>query len=160
MFIKAAIVLMMSFSASSWAEPTPEQADRNIEFYHLDGNLGLKGYDPVSPFEEAGGVALEGSTEITTVYGGVLYRFANQENKDLFLTNPTKFEPTYGGWCAWARANGAYADIVPTLFTQHGNRMHYFISRRTKALFDRDLLSKEADADASWLSLTGEQPRK
>ncbi|MEM7651956.1 MAG: hypothetical protein AAF220_02120, partial [Pseudomonadota bacterium] len=85
--------------------------------------------------------------------------FASEENKEIFFKNPTKYEPTYGGWCAWAMANDAFAAINPVLFTQHGGRMHFFISRSAKARFDRDLLSREADADGFWTGKSGEAPR-
>ena len=156
--------LLLSFmltlaSVSAWATPTAEQPDRNAANYNLEGNLGLKGFDPVAYFEEFGGEALQGDENITVEYGDVVYRFANEDNKAAFEANPTRFEPTYGGWCAWAMANQAYADINPMIFTQNGNRMHFFISRGAKIRFDRDLDKRESDADKYWKAETGEDPR-
>jgi len=150
---------IFSFSWMSIAAPTAEQPDRNISKYNLEQDLGLKGYDPVAYFEEAGATAILGDAMITGEYGGVTYHFSSEDNKALFFTNPTKYEPTYGGWCAWAMANQSYADIDPMLFTQNGNRMHFFINRGAKARFDRDLAQREADADAFWASESKEAPR-
>jgi hypothetical protein len=156
-----ASIILLSASWSVQAAPTPEQPDRNEEAYNLeDQSLGLKGFDPVAYFSENGGEALQGDPEISLVYGNVLYRFSSTENKNLFMANPTKYEPTYGGWCAWAMANDSYADINPMLFTQHGNRMHFFISRGAKARFDADLEFHESNADDFWKSESGESPRK
>ena len=152
-------VAALFLSLSAWAQPTPEQPDRNVELYNLENGLGLKGYDPVSYFAEGGGEALQGSASITGEYGGVVYRFASEGNRDLFFENPTKYEPTYGGHCAWARANGAYADIDPTLYTINGNRAHFFIARSAKFQFDADLEFHEANADDSWRDVSGEEPR-
>lgn len=156
------VIMTALIAMSAWqavATPTAEQPDRNEAKYNLDGDLGLKGYDPVAFFEEFGGEALEGDENITAVYGNVEYRFASEDNRDAFLADPTRFEPTYGGWCAWAMANDAYADINPVLFTQNGNRMHFFISRGAKIRFDRDLERREGDADDYWKSETGEEAR-
>ncbi len=157
------ILMALTLVLTSWsvsAAPTAEQPDRNVDFYNLEAKLGLKGYDPVAYFAEHGAEALEGDPQIATTYGDVMYRFASDENRQIFLGNPTKYEPTYGGWCAWAMANQAYADIDPVLFTQNGNRMHFFISRGAKARFDQNLQSREQDADNYWKSESGEQPRK
>ena len=156
--LTAMAFLFLAFQVQ--ATPTAEQPDRNIEAYNLESNLGLKGYDPVSYFEEHGATAKKGSADITTTYGGVTYRFSSTETRDIFLGNPTKYEPTYGGWCAWAMANEAYADIDPVIYTQHGNRMHFFISRGAKARFDQRLEDRESDADDYWSDESGEKPRK
>ena len=147
-------------SLTSWAGPTAEQLDRNDAKYNLEGVIGLKGYDPVSYFTEGGGHPQKGLAAIEGKYGDVTYFFASDENRNLFFANPTKFEPTYGGWCAWAMANEAYADIDPELYTINGNRLHFFISRGAKARFDRDLASREADDDNFWKGESGETPRK
>ena len=158
--MKSILALIIMFGAQSlWATPTPVQPDRNEAVYNLENGLGLKGYDPVSHFAEHGGQALPGNSAISAVYGNVTYYFSSEANREIFLENPTKYEPTYGGWCAWAMANQAYADIDPTLFTQNGNRMHFFISRGAKARFDRDLERRESDADDYFKMESGEDPR-
>ncbi len=152
--------LLLSASWKGHATPTAEHPDRNEKEYNLENNLGLKGYDPVAYFSENQGLALMGNPEISLEYGNVIYYFSSEENKKLFMSNPTKYEPTYGGWCAWAMSNRGYADIDPLLFTQHGQRMHFFISQGAKARFDRDLELREADADVFWEEESGERPRK
>lgn len=151
-------IILLSWQAQ--AIPTPEQPDRAIEHYLLeDGGVGLKGYDPVAYFPEHGDGAFKGDTAISATYGGVTYFFVSEANKQEFLSNPLKYEPTYGGWCAWGMANEGYIEIDPLVYTLHGNRAHYFLSPGAKARFDRDLERRESDADEFWESETGEQPR-
>ena len=152
-------ILSLLLSFQVLATPTAEQPDRAVEHYNLENKLGLKGYDPVAYFEDQGGEAIKGDAKIATTYGDVMYRFASEENREIFLEDPTKYEPTYGGWCAWAMANEAYADIDPMIYTQHGDRMHFFISRGAKARFDQQLKSREKSADDYWKSESGEEPR-
>jgi YHS domain-containing protein len=154
------VLTVVAFSQLGWAQAIPEQTDRAdvASFYNLEENsLGLKGYDPVAYFTED--AAIEGEKTITVAFGGVTYRFSSEENKELFMADPTKYEPTYGGWCAWAMANNAYADIDPKLYTLNGDRLHFFISRGAKARFDRDLELREKAADDFWKSESGESPR-
>ncbi|MGE4108839.1 MAG: YHS domain-containing (seleno)protein [Bacteriovoracia bacterium] len=132
---------------------------RNAKEYNLSSGLGLKGYDPVAVFPEGGGRSLPGKEDIALEYKGVVYRFANLGNADLFKSDPDKYEPTYGGWCAYAMASGSKVDIQPDLFTVHGKRAHYFVAARAKANFDRDVAGHEDRADAHWMRISGESPR-
>jgi hypothetical protein len=162
----------------AFAAPTMEQPDRNIAVYNLvSERVGLQGFDPVSYFAEGGGVPKLGLANISVEYGGVVYYFADIENRSMFLTDSTKFEPTFGGWCAWAMANDSFADIDPSLYTftktvngklqpadsqdLSSRRIHFFISRGAKARFDLDLNKYENLADGFWSSesKSGEQPR-
>ncbi|MFW1396694.1 YHS domain-containing (seleno)protein, partial [Vibrio parahaemolyticus] len=85
---------------------------------------------PVSVFPEGGGTSLPGVASIRSDFQGMTYYFASEENKTKFLANPDKYEPTYGGWCAYAMASGQKIPIDTRYVTIHGNRAHYFVSAR------------------------------
>lgn len=63
-----------------------------------DSQLMLKGHDPVSYFTLKQPVP--GNPAIKTDHEGVTYRFANEENRALFVKNPEKYTPQYNGFCA------------------------------------------------------------
>lgn len=132
---------------------------RNVPEYNLQSGLGLNGFDPVAIFPEGGSAPKEGLPGLTLEFEGVVYRFASVDHRDMFAANPAKYEPTYGGWCAYAMASGSKVDIQPQLFTIQGNRAHYFVSSRAKQNFDRDLSAYEVNADRNWKTISGEDPR-
>ncbi len=137
------------------------QVNRNIAKYNLNENQpALKGYDPVSYFAEGGGVPQKGEVCFRVDHLGVTYLFASQEHADLFQKNPEKYEPTYGGWCAYAMARDSRVDIDPLQFTISGNRAHFFVSGRAKRSFDLDIAGEELLADGFWKAFSGEEPRK
>lgn len=70
-------------------------------------NLAVQGYDPVAYFTE--GKPVKGDKAFTTQYNGANFRFASQNNLDAFLADPEKYAPQYGGYCAWAMADGKFA---------------------------------------------------
>lgn len=160
------LLLSFVFTLSAYGWATDLQPDRNEDAYNLpNGNFGMVSfidgeiYDPVSTFPEGGGEPSIGDPDITASHGNIVYRFISEANRDLFLSNPLKYESTYGGWCAWAMSNEGYAQIHPPYFTLVGNRAHYFISRGAKRRFDRDLEAREQRADNFWKSESGEDPR-
>lgn len=132
---------------------------RNVAEYNLSAGVGLKAFDPVAIFPEGGGRPVAGLPEHRLVVAGVTYYFASEANLALFERNPQKYEPTYGGYCAWAMSYGAKVDIRPEIYTLHGNRAHYFASRFAKFRFDGNVPKNEASADANWRRFSGEEPR-
>ena len=71
--------------------------------------VALDGYDVVAYFQNAKkGIenGTRGSSEFSAKYEGVAYHFVNEANKKLFIENPENYLPAYGGWCAWAVAQG------------------------------------------------------
>jgi YHS domain-containing protein len=130
---------------------------RNVAEYNLTDGVALKGYDPVAVYPEGGGTPGAGLSEFQLEHQGAVYFFLSATNRDAFLANPARYEPTYGGWCAYAMASGSKVDIQPTLYTLDEGRAHYFVSSRAKQNFDRDIAGFEARADASWKRISGEE---
>lgn len=82
-----------------------------LHHYNLqEGAIALSGYDPVSYFK---GSPQKGKKSIRVRLNGVNYLFVNEENKKAFEADPEKYEPAYGGWCAWAMLDGTKYKVDP-----------------------------------------------
>jgi YHS domain-containing protein len=64
-----------------------------------NSTTGIGGYDAVAYFTE--GMPTRGNGHHVTVFDGVTYLFASEENKKKFDANPKKHIPAYGGYCAF-----------------------------------------------------------
>ncbi|WP_455272124.1 YHS domain-containing (seleno)protein [Rhizobium herbae] len=62
------------------------------------GDVAIKGYDPVAYFTQ--NEAVEGSAKYSHHWLGATWHFASAENRDLFIKEPAKYAPQYGGYCA------------------------------------------------------------
>lgn len=152
-------LMFLVWGINGWTA-TIEQPDRNESQYNNQFSIVLDGYDPVSYFPEGGGTPIKGSEQISYMYGMRIYHFVSEANRTQFMTNPLKYEPTYGSYCAYAMANGGKIRINPLLFTVSGNRLHFFVNHSAKASFDADVTDHENRADANWFGFSGEKPRK
>lgn len=84
----------------------------------------MGGYDPVSYFD---GKPLEGKSDITYIDKGITYRFSTQTNLTKFKTNPEKYEPAYGGWCAYAMGkNGEKVKVDPETYKIVEGKLYLF----------------------------------
>ena len=147
---------------------TVKEAKRAVDKYDLNrDNLAIGGYDPVAYFPEGDpkkkGAAIKGKKSITHTHGGVTYRFSSTANRDLFKAQPEKYEPAYGGWCAYAASKESYTSPSPKNWKVQDGRLFLFY----KGAFTDTLKSwnkegpdkLEVQADRFWNNETGETAR-
>ena len=88
-------------------------AARDPEIYTgFFNKVAVGGYDTVAYFTQ--NRAVKGDSKFSTEYKGVEWRFASEEDKSKFVANPEQYAPQYGGYCAWAVAQGHTASGDPT----------------------------------------------
>lgn len=93
---------------------------------HINAKKGLaiEGYDPVSYYS---GKPVEGNEKLKASYHGVTYYFSSEKNRGAFKTNPQKYEPAYGGWCAYAMGEtGEKVKIDPETYKIIDNKIYLF----------------------------------
>ena len=128
--------------------------------FNVDENgLALQGYDPISYLEKDG--PKEGKKEHTLLYRGITYRFFSAENKAKFEADPAKYEPPYGGWCAWSVIDGDKVEIDPLNFEVIDGKVYLFYKGwlgNAKKKWDEKLKAEGskktvASADSGWKKL-------
>ncbi len=58
--------------------------------------IAIKGYDPVAYFAE--NRAVKGKEEFEYLWEGARWRFSSAAHRDLFVANPERYMPQYGGF--------------------------------------------------------------
>ena len=114
----------------------------------------ISGYDAVAYFTE--GEPVEGSNQFSMQYKGAAWKFASQENLDLFRADPEAYAPQYGGYCAYAMAEGDTASTEPELWTIHDGKLYLNYSRRINARWKENMLEYIEQADRQWVELEPE----
>jgi hypothetical protein len=126
----------------------PARATSPAVFTGLIDGVGAGGHDVVAYFSE--NAARPGDPAITATHEGVTYRFASTANRDVFLADPQRHLPAYGGYCAYAVANGYTAKIDPEAFTVAGGRLFLNYSKSVRARWEKNRDGFIRDADANW----------
>jgi YHS domain-containing protein len=152
-----AVLAVVALPTLRPASGLQDKKPRDVTQFNLGKNgLALEGYDPVSYFDVGGGKPLKGDAKLETLYDGVRYRFANEADKALFVATPAKFEPTYGGWCAYAMAKKEKVEVDVTSFVVRDGRLFLFyqgIFNDTRAKWLKDPASYIKPADEKWAEL-------
>ncbi len=113
--------------------------------------VGIKGYDPVAYFTD--NKAVKGDPKFQSSANGVIYYFATAEHKAAFDANPAKYEPQFGGFCAWAVSQGYSASIDPNAFQIVDGRLLLQYSLGVRKDFSKDSAGNLKKADTNWPSL-------
>ncbi len=105
------------------------QNAQRVKNFNIDKTtLAIEGYDPVAYFTSKKGI--EGKKEISLVKEGITYHFSSIQNRELFTVNPSKYEPQFGGWCAYAMgANGEKVSIDPQTFKILDGKLYLFYNK-------------------------------
>lgn len=117
------------------------------EFFE-PGGLAIRGTDPVAYFKENRPV--KGSEAFTATYKGSVFRFASAANRDAFAAAPERYAPQYGGFCAYAAAQGYKASIDPDAFTIVEGKLYLNYNKATEALWRKDIPGYIRKGDANW----------
>jgi YHS domain-containing protein len=125
---------------------------------NVDKNgLALKGYDPVAYFTENRPV--KGDAKFQSTFNGATYYFASAANKKTFEADPNKYEPQFGGFCAYAASQGHTAKIEPDAFEVLNGRLLLQYDRSVRDLFNKDQQGNLAKADRNWPSIVQKEGR-
>lgn len=120
--------------------------------YNLEKGVALSGYDAVAYFKQ--NKAVEGKKEYAVSDQGVIYYFSTPENKQEFLKNAAKYEPEYGGWCAYAMgAKGEKVEVDPETFKIVNGKLYLFYHtwlNNTLTKWNKDEPALKAQADKNW----------
>ncbi len=140
------VLVTLLASASVWAlEPL------STSFF---GNLAVKGGDPVAYFLQ--GEPLQGRRQYTHEWQVATWRFVSAENRDRFAANPEDYAPQYGGYCAWAVAQGYTAPIDPTAWNIVEGKLYLNYDKNVQTKWEKDIPRFIEQADKNWPRLLQE----
>jgi YHS domain-containing protein len=112
------LVLLSPFFAQGQSEIVRKK------HFNIKKLVALDGYDPISYFD---GNVKEGNEALTFTYKGVSYQFISQTNLNKFKSSPEKYEPAYGGWCAYAMGQtGEKVKVDPETYKILEGKLYLF----------------------------------
>lgn len=111
-------------------------------------NTALKGYDAVSYFQGQG-QPVKGNEDFQTTWRGAQWLFSSQQNLDLFTADPLRYAPQYGGYCAYAAAEGNLVKGDPLVHTIVNDKLYLNYNQKIdkKWQINREEFIQQADSE-------------
>ena len=153
--IFASTLMMLVLTGSVFAADQINTLERSGLFGYKPGGTAVRGYDTVAYFTL--GRPVEGSDKYTTEWSGALWKFSSQEHLDLFVAEPEKHAPQYGGYCAYGVAVGSLVKIEPELWTILDGKLYLNYNDKFNNKWKQDISGYIALADSKFESLLEEK---
>ena len=125
---------------------------QNKTLLNLDKTgVAIQGYDPVAFFTD--NKPVKGDPKFLAKRDGAIYFFASPEHKALFLQNPAKYEPQFGGYCAYGVSRNKLVEIDVDAFQIVDGKLLLQYSKGVRDDFNEDAKANLARANANWPGL-------
>ncbi|TAG07047.1 MAG: YHS domain protein [Cytophagia bacterium] len=130
-------------------------AQSRANHFNISKKIAIYGYDPVAYFTE--NKAIKGKKEFAVNANDVIYHCSSAKNQSLLIKNYKKYEPQYGGWCAYAMGKSAEkVEIDPSTFKVIDGKLYLFYNAyftNTLTSWNKDEKNLKIKADKNWTNI-------
>ena len=140
---------LLLFIAATLALPVIAQTKALL---NLDKHsVAIQGYDPVAFFTD--NKPVKGRPGFQSEHNSAVYRFASKAHKELFDEDPAKYEPAFGGYCAYGVSRNRLVEIDVDAFQIVDGRLLLQYSKAVRDDFNEDQKGNLAKANRNWPGL-------
>ncbi len=155
--MKQLIIILCTFCLIN-ATKGQDEATRKKHYYTIDEGVALSGYDPMTYFANN---PFAGKKSIAHTYKGITYYFVSEKSREIFKATPEKYEPAYGGWCAYALAkkDPEKMEADPETYKIVDGKLYVFYNSfgiNTVKKWNKDEAKSKGTADKNWNKIISE----
>jgi YHS domain-containing protein len=120
---------------------------RNIDVFNTSRGA-INGYDVVAYFTKE--KAVKGLTKYAFYWKESMWQFSSEEHLIMFKTNPERYAPQFGGYCAYGTAQGVKAPTDPNAWAMVNEKLYLNYNKNAKKHWNNDRESCILKANANW----------
>ncbi len=141
-FRRMAAILAASLFAVSLAIADPRKINTD------ENRVAIGGYDTVAYFTLA--KPAKGEPRFEVVWAEARWRFASAEHRDMFLRDPDRYAPRFGGFCAVGLSRGHLATVNPEAWQIVDGKLFLTFSKKSLEELQQDIAGTVAKAEQNW----------
>ncbi|UVC11171.1 hypothetical protein IHQ71_11675 [Rhizobium sp. TH2] len=127
---------------------SPAVADDSVNTGYF-GGVAIMGYDTVAYFTE--GKATKGSEKFSYEWLGTPWHFANAKHREMFISDPIRYAPQYGGYCAGEVTHGSVTiNNDPEAFKIIDGKLYLIYDKGSAEWFAANAAETVTMADENW----------
>ncbi|MEP7377538.1 MAG: YHS domain-containing (seleno)protein [Chitinophagaceae bacterium] len=108
----------------------------------------IRGYDPVAYF--SAGKPVKGDEKLVYNWNNANWYFSSKANLDSFKTNPEKYAPQYGGYCAYGLSEGHKAPTDADAWTIEDGKLYLNYNTDVRKMWSKEKKERIEKADKNW----------
>ena len=117
-----------------------------------NSSVAISGYDAVS-YQDANGPQM-GSSSFSYNWNEATWYFVSASNRNIFLQNPERYAPQYGGYCAFAVSKNSLAPGDPKVWSLVDGKLYLNLNKSVQSMWMSDRQRLITQADQNWPSLS------
>ena len=117
------------------------------EAFQVNG-IAIAGYDTVAYFKQ--GKAVLGDPKITHEWDGATWQFSSEDNRNVFVSDPERFAPQYGGFCALSATTEELAPGNPLVWNIVEDKLYLNASSAVEQAWLNSTQELIEKANANW----------
>lgn len=112
--------------------------------------VALKGYDVVAFYKDS--AAVKGYDSLRYSWKDAVWLFSSVQNLEAFKSAPEKYEPQYGGYCAYGVSDGEghKTPVEIDTWTLLNGRLYFNYNSKVKEYWKKSQKERIEKADANW----------
>ena len=111
-------------------------------------NQAINAYDPVAYFTK--NKAVTGNEAYSYQWKNAVWDFSSEKNKTLFIENPEKYTPQFGGYCSFAVSKGFTANTDPNSFEIIDGKLYLFADEEMKSNWKENQKENLQKCETNW----------
>jgi len=142
------VLAVAGFALAGIAGAVSASADDSVNTGYF-GGVAIMGYDPVAYFTE--NQAVKGSEKFSYEWLGTPWHFANSKHREMFMNEPVKYVPQYGGYCAGEVVGGSVTvNVDPEAFKIIDGKLYLIYDEGNANHFAANAKELVPKATANW----------
>ena len=117
------------------------------EIFLTDGNA-VRGYDVVAFHTDK--KAIPGNKQYAYQWKDATWLFNSEQHLETFKSNPEKYAPQYGGYCAYGTADGHKAPTETDTWTVINGKLYFNYNKEVQQMWKEDTDGYIKKADSLW----------
>ncbi len=124
------------------------------EIFTTNGNA-IRGFDVVAFFADS--KAVKGNDSLAYQWKDANWLFATNENLQAFKSNPEKYAPQYGGYCAYGTADNHKAPTQTDTWTIVDSKLYFNYNNKVKEYWTKNQEALIKKADIIWPNIKNKE---
>ena len=108
----------------------------------------IKGYDPVAFFNQSNAVI--GADSLSYTWQDATWLFSTRANLELFIKDPEKYAPQYGGYCAYGTSQGHKAPTQTDTWSIVNDKLYFNYNKKVQEMWTKDQQALIQKANKQW----------
>jgi hypothetical protein len=150
---RAFIALSVTASTAAGLPHVLSAKPKPTVFTGLVAGVGAGGYDVVQYFDQQKPV--KGNPAFMATHDGAAWHFVSAESRDKFLADPARYAPQFGGYCAWAVAEGYTAKGDPNAWSLVDGKLYLNYDASVRRTWEKNTAQNISRGNANWPKVLG-----